>query len=161
MLELKSQNELLKKELAEIKTSILNHTVTKVEEKKDITTPNSEDEDEIIDEINEDNTSKTLPKQIVLDHTTKKSVKESKKNVKEFNGKDRDTFITNLRAAYASSKISYIDYVNFLIVLGFSQERLPKIPDEFKNKIRVSKYFNAFYDCLKSRGYNLFGITRI
>ena len=115
-------NITLKKELEEIKSNIQNITITKVEEieeNEDITKQNTEVEDDIIEEINEDNTSKTLPKYIVLDHTTQNSVKESKKNVKVFNGKDRDTFITNLRAAYASSKISYIDYVNSCIQIFF------------------------------------------
>ena len=155
----------LKKELDEIKSSIQNTNISKVEDKEEKTvsvdTNNTEVEDDIIDEINEDNSNKTLPKMMVLDNVTQNTVKESKNNTKVFNGKDRDTFITNLREAYAKSKISYVDYLNFLIVLGIPKDRMPKIPDEFKNKIRVSKYFNAFYDCLKSRGYNLFGITRM
>lgn len=156
----------LKNELAEIKTSLKNNTITKVEikkEEKNVSedTNNTEVEDDIVDEINEDNSNKTLPKQIILNNVTQNAVKESTKTTKAFNGKDRDTFITNLKEAYAKSKISYADYVNFLIVIGFPQDRLPKIPDEFKNKIRVSKYFNAFYDCLKKRNYNLFGITRM
>lgn len=152
----------LKKELDEIKSSLQNHTVTKYEDKKeDITTPvevkNVEDTDDTDDDINEDNTTKTIPKDLIKDRWGFKY--DQIKADKPFNGKDYDTFRKELPKAHNLKKITYTDYLNFLTIIGVKQ--LPKYDDNQKSTSRVAEYFNAFFDCLVSRGYNMFGMTRM
>ena len=152
----------LKKELDEIKSSLQNTNISKVEDKKeDITTPvevkNVEDTDDTDDDINEDNTNKTVPKDLIKDRWGFKY--DQIKADKPFNGKDYDTFRKELPKAHNLKKITYTDYLNFLTIIGVKQ--LPKYDDNQKSTSRVAEYFNAFFDCLVSRGYNMFGMTRM
>ena len=153
---------MLKKELEEIKSSLKNHTVTKVEVKKEDTTSNVEDKnvedvDNTDDDINEDNTDKTVPKDLIKDRWgfNYNQIKADK----PFNGKQYSEFRDNLAKAHNIKKISYTDYINFLTIIGVKQ--LPKYDNNQKSTSRVAEYFNAFFDCLVSRGYNMFGMTRM
>ena len=162
ILSYKTQNDMLKKELEEIKSSLKNHTVTKVEVKKEDTTSNVEDKnvedvDDTDDDINEDNTDKTVPKDLIKDRWgfNYNQIKADK----PFNGKQYSEFRDNLAKAHNIKKISYTDYINFLTIIGVKQ--LPKYDNNQKSTSRVAEYFNAFFDCLVSRGYNMFGMTRM
>ena len=153
---------MLKKELEEIKSSLKNHTVTKVEVKKEDTTSNIEvknveDVDNTDDDINEDNSDKTVPKDLIKDRWGFNY--DQIKADKPFNGKQYSEFRDNLAKAHNIKKISYTDYINFLTIIGVKQ--IPEYNDNQKSTSRVAEYFNAFYKCLVSRGYNMFGITKM
>lgn len=147
----------LKKELDEIKSSIQNNTVTKVEEKKEDTTSNVEDVDNTDDDINEDNTDKTVPKDLIKDRW---GFKYDLCNAKfPFNGYDRNIFREKLSKAHSLKKISYFDYMNFLTIIGVKD--LPTFSDEQKSTSREAKYYNYFYNEYVKRGYNMFGMYRM
>ena len=152
----------IRKELDEIKSSLQNTNISKVEVKKEDTTSNVEvknveDTDDTDDDINEDNTDKTVPKDLIKDRWgfNYNQIKADK----PFNGKQYSEFRDNLAKAHNIKKISYTDYINFLTIIGVKQ--LPEYDDNQKSTSRVAEYFNAFFDCLVSRGYNMFGMTRM
>lgn len=145
-------NIVIKKELDEIKSSLQNHTVTKVEEyEDDEDTTSNEEENNISDDIKITNS-----KDLIIDIPT---FKYDQCNAKfPFNELSKKVFVDKLKDAHNKKYISYSDYINFLTIMGVRVENLPNIPNYQKSSSRLSKYYNYFYDEFVKRGYNMFGM---
>lgn len=146
----------LKKELDEIKSSLYNHTVTKVEDDEvedeydEDTTPTEEEN------YNSDDIKITNNKELIIDIPEFKYVKCNAKF--PFNESSKKVFIDKLKDAHNRKYISYSDYINLLTIMGIRVENLPQIPNYQKSSSRLSKYYNYFYDEFVKRGYNMFGM---
>lgn len=141
----------LKKELAEIKSSLNNHTFTKYEDYDDEDTTPTEDENN-----NSDDIKITNNKELIIDIP---SFKYEQCNAKfPFNGDDKKVFVEKLKDAHNSKYITYSDYINLLTIIGIRVENLPNVPNYKKSSSRLSKYYNYFYDEFVKRGYNMFGM---
>ena len=139
----------LKKELDEIKSSLQNHTVTKVEDDEETTT--NEDENNNSDDIKIRNN-----KELIIDIP---AFKYDQCNAKfPFNGDDKKVFVEKLKDAHNNKYITYSDYINLLTIIGVRVENLPNIPNYQKSSSRLSKYYNYFYYEFVKRGYNMFGM---
>ena len=146
-------NIILKKELDEIKSSIQNTNVTKIEENEDIT---SNVEEKTEENNTSDNIKITNNKELIININ---GFKYEQCNAKfPFDGDDKKVFVDKLKDAHNKKYISYSDYINFLTIMGVRVENLPNIPNYQKSSSRLSKYYNYFYDEFVKRGYNMFGM---
>lgn len=139
----------LKKELDEIKSSLQNHTVTKVEDDEETTSNEKENN-------NSDDIKISNNKELIIDIP---AFKYDQCNAKfPFDGDDKKVFVDKLKDAHNKKYISYSDYINFLTIMGVRVENLPNVPNYQKSSSRLSKYYNYFYDEFVKRGYNMFGM---
>ena len=139
----------LKKELDDIKSSIQNTNISKVEDDED-TTSNEEENN------TSDNIKITNSKDLIIDIP---AFKYDQCNAEfPFNESSKKVFVDKLKDAHNKKYISYSDYINFLTIMGVRVENLPNIPNYQKSSSRLSKYYNYFYDEFVKRGYNMFGM---
>lgn len=141
-------NITLKKELDEIKSSIHNTNISKVEDDEDIT-PTEE-------ENNTDNIKISNNKELIININ---GFKYEQCNAKiPFNDSSKKVFFEKIEKAHTSKYITYFDYINFLTVMGVRVENIPNVPNYKKSTSRLSKYYNYFYDEFVKRGYKMFGM---
>ena len=142
-------NIILKKELDEIKSSLQNTNISKVEDDEYIT-PTEEEND------NSDDIKITNNKELIIDIP---AFKYEQCNAEfPFIGDDKKIFVDKLKDAHNKKYISYSDYINFLTIMGVRVENLPNVPNYQKSSSRLSKYYNYFYNEFVKRGYNMFGM---
>ena len=101
---------------------------------------------------------KVITKSETIKSTESKASTQANSNyMKKFNGMEFDKMKKYLIQAYINDLITYNDIIRFTKVIG-----IEKINIQDNNKSnRNIKAYNQIYDVLKSRGYDLAGISRL